>query len=84
MLKYAIIIYVKSPFFDSNDLKELYGLADSAGYVVYDEIHQNIKKPDPNYFIGPGKTAQIQFALFDCLGNLVEKSGIGSSSFKCS
>ncbi len=43
MIKYAILIDVESPRIEVNELKELYGLADSAGYLVYDEITQQSK-----------------------------------------
>ncbi len=52
-------------------LEELTALAETAGAVVAGDFYQKRRRPDPSYYIGPGKTEELHAGLQDMKGDLV-------------
>jgi len=55
----------------ADSLAELERLADTAGAVVLGSITQRRNRPDPAFFIGQGKLAEIQLAGRETKANLL-------------
>src|SRR5581483_7412976 len=52
-------------------LEELTALTETAGAEVVGEFYQRRDRPDPAYFIGPGKTQELYAGVQDTGANLV-------------
>jgi GTP-binding protein HflX len=52
-------------------IEELTALTRTAGAVVVGEFHQRRDRPDPAYYIGPGKTQELYAGVQDTGANLV-------------
>src|SRR5579885_717320 len=52
-------------------LEELTALAQTAGAEVVGEFYQRRDRPDPAYYIGPGKTQELYAGVLDTNANLV-------------
>ncbi|MHA1611010.1 MAG: GTPase [Promethearchaeota archaeon] len=60
MKKFAIIIQVFNPRVHPYSMKEMRGLAESAGYKICGTVIQNLTKINPKYFLGQGKVDILQ------------------------
>ena len=52
-------------------LEELTALAETAGAVIAGDFYQRRQRPDPAYYIGPGKTEELRAGIQDLKADLV-------------
>ncbi|MHA1672366.1 MAG: GTPase [Promethearchaeota archaeon] len=60
MNKFAIIVQVFNPRVHLYSLKEMEGLAESAGYTICGTVKQNLPRINPKYYLGQGKLNKLK------------------------
>ncbi len=60
MNKFAIIVQVFNPRVHLYSLKEMEGLAESAGYTICGTVKQNLPRINPKYYLGQGKLNNLK------------------------
>ena len=70
----AVAFHISKQNGDLYYLREFISLARNAGYKVIETFHQNLDKPSPHTYFGPGKIIEIKEILDNKLQNSSENS----------
>src|SRR5574344_353234 len=70
----AVASHISKQNGDLYYLREFISLARNAGYKVIETFHQNLDKPSPHTYFGPGKIIEIKEILDNKLQNSSENS----------